>query len=181
MRLRQAFHHMGMGGVYLILTSTSLPHFKRINKNSTLNIFTKFATAKNTTLSFCKIQSLSFSHKWQFSVRSVHAAALSLLNRLCKFFHNCLVLELEHLKQKLLEESHALPFSKALAWFKKNLLGIITEPAKYPESLLPKDLFTPLKPECQIATCKKKKNPALKMSFWTGPCIPLQLGRTCRT
>lgn len=77
---------MGMGGVYLILTSASLLHFKRINKNSTLNIFHEFATAKNTTLFFCKIQSLSFSYKCEFSVVSAHAAALSLLNRLCKSF-----------------------------------------------------------------------------------------------
>lgn len=153
-RLRQAFHHMGMGGVCLILAAASLPHFKRINKNSTLNIFHKFAAANNTTLSFGRIQSLSFSHKCQFSIGSVHAATWSLyLNRLCKSFHNCLVLELKHSKQKLSEESHALPLSKALASFIKNLLGITTEPAKYPESPLLKDLFTPLKPDCQIALC----------------------------
>lgn len=89
-----------------------------------------------TTLSFCRMPSLSFSHKCQFSVRSVHAATWSLLNRLCKSFHNCLVLELKHFKQKLPEESHVLPLlSKALAQFKKkkNLLGITIEPAKYPK------------------------------------------------
>lgn len=89
------------------------------------------------------------------------AATLSLLNRLCKSFCNCLVLELEHFKQKLPEESYALPLSKALARFKKKLLGIITEPAKYPESLLSKDLITPLKPECQISMC----SPNISLTF----------------
>lgn len=154
MRLRQAFHHMGMGGVYLILTSASLPHFKRINENATLNIFHKSAAANNTTSSFCKTHSLSISHKCQFSIRSVHAATLSLLNRLCKSFHNCLVLELELFKQKLPEESHFCLFPELWLGFKRTwLLGIITEPAKYPESLLSKDLLTPLKPECQTAMC----------------------------
>lgn len=133
----------------------SHPHFSisspfQENKQKLNTIFHEFPTANNTTSSFCKIQSLSFSQECQLFVRSVHAAALSLLNRLCKSFCNCLVLEQEHFKQKIPEESHALPLSKALAWFKNNLLGIITE---YPESLLSKDLFTPLKSECQIAMC----------------------------
>lgn len=75
MRLRQAFHHMGMGGVNLILTSAYLPHFKRINQ--------KFNTEYNISrVCYCKehctvlLQSpLIFT---QMSIRPVHAATLSL-------------------------------------------------------------------------------------------------------
>lgn len=118
-RLRQAFHRIEMGSVYLILTSASPPHFKKRIENSTLNIFHKFANANNYVSSFHKNQSPSFPHKYQFPARLVHAAALCLFNRLCQSFHNCLVLELEHFKQNPPEGSHALPLSKALVWFKK--------------------------------------------------------------
>lgn len=114
-----------------------------------------------TTLSFCRMPSLSFSHKCQFSVRSVHAATWSLLNRLCKSFHNCQVLELKHFKQKLPEESHVLPLlSKALAQFKKKKpLGYHHRTCKIPRITAIKGFIHTTETEfihtteCQIAMC----------------------------
>lgn len=122
--------------VYLILTSASSPQFKKRNKNSTLNILNEFANANDYMLSFYKNQTPPFPHKFQFSVRLVHAATLLLFYRkVCKSFHKCLVLELKHFKQKLPEGSHALSLSKALTQDNKEPDSWVSRPNLQPTSL----------------------------------------------